>query len=95
VVVYTKPELRSFDAIVSAPAGLAPDGPADEGEEEQEPGGGGGESRQRRRRAPAAGGSSGARKRPSRGPGGGGGRGGRATFKDLQQRTMDEFVTRM
>ncbi|KAI8468759.1 MAG: hypothetical protein J3K34DRAFT_459699 [Monoraphidium minutum] len=96
VVVFTKPELRALDGpILGDPDDAA--GPTDEGEEQEDPAGG---ARRRGARSGGGGGGGGGgeRKRAKRGPGGGGaqgsGRGGRATFRDLQQRTLDDYMSK-
>ena len=105
VVVFTRPELRALDGPLPGEPGAeeAPDADGVPDEGGADGGGDSGAARGRRRRH-AAGGSALAAaqgskpKAPPRGGGSkrGGGKGGeRATFRDLQQRTLDEYLGRM
>jgi hypothetical protein len=92
VVLFTKKELRALDGPIGTSEGEAE---AEEGEEPPPRGergsGGGGSSSGAPRRPKATGGSvAKGQQKPARRPGSG--RGGRRTFRDLQQQAMDEYV---
>lgn len=104
MVVFTKQELRSLNAPISTgssanPGAPTPDdyAPVDEGEELVEGEDGRGSQRSKKRAAAAAEGAAKRKAKGGEGAGrrGGAGRGGRATFRDLQQRTLDEYMARM
>jgi hypothetical protein len=102
-VVFTKQEYRQLDGPITAtgrPSGAAAAGMVDEGEEAEDAEAMLSDWQKKKKQKKVQGASSSSRTAPAGGTGKRGGSGGkqqqrsRATFKQLQQRTMDDFMAK-